>query len=929
MKKLLALGTALATAAMSSTATAQSVETPQDKPATQAKDGDKQPTTLDSVQVTGIRKANEAAIESKLAANTISDVVSATDARALPDLTIVEALRRVPGLSVLPAIDNEHPRDEASTPVVRGLGSSYNNVTIDGLTIASPGTPNGNLGSVTRGVRLDILPSSMISEIGVVKTFTADQDPNAVGGAIDLRTRSAFDNGNKPFFTMEASLGHASDNGQPSSQMDPGYRVSGTGSTTFGSDHQYGVVVSANYQTLSSYTYTHMTTDTVFYNFYNAAGQLQSGNNLGNGIPVPQNDKSWYVEDKRDRYGITGKFEARPSDTFDAYVLGGYYYFKDDMTRNENIIDARNGPVYNQTATSGTYPVGDVEVGYSNQQITTRTKVGQAGFNWHPDDQQSLSARASYSDATYDEPIYMMKFIAGATPQAPGAGGATVTPSAPFGFTYDTSRFNAAFPVNPSAYYNLNNYSLFYWRPDYGRNAADTIRTGRVDYRFNQDEMARGLGFATGLTYTDDRPSYSVHRDEFDPNTLAPPITLSNFAGPLGANLPYNPGLNLLTIDPARARAYLDSLPKSDFNSTNQNDFNNQDNFQHKERIFGAYGLATYATDQLYLQGGLHYDGTLQSTIGYLRGSDKVYRPNRTSSDYRHLLPSLLGRYNLTDDFDIRAGYSRTLGRPPYDSYAARSSINFVNASDIGNPNATGVTVNEGNPAIKPRVSDNYDLSFDWRLPAETGGLVSLALFDKQIHDEIFTVSNLGYTDPSSGVTYKNAIVSTPVNASNARIRGVELNGIVNSFAVISPLLSAFGASANVSLLDGRLAVPLSTGGTRNVDRLVGQPNYVMNATLFYNRNGLELRAAYNRQGRALRSIVSDVSWQDLYWAPRSQVDLSATYQIGPSLSLIGQVSNVGHSRITTVTGPGVDLLKDSYSVPTTYWFGVRFTPKF
>lgn len=174
MKKLLALGTALATAAMSSTATAQSVETPQDTPATQAKDGDKQPTTLDSVQVTGIRKANEAAIESKLAANTISDVVSATDARALPDLTIVEALRRVPGLSVLPAIDNEHPRDEASTPVVRGLGSSYNNVTIDGLTIASPGTPNGNLGSVTRGVRLDILPSSMISEIGVVKTFTAD-----------------------------------------------------------------------------------------------------------------------------------------------------------------------------------------------------------------------------------------------------------------------------------------------------------------------------------------------------------------------------------------------------------------------------------------------------------------------------------------------------------------------------------------------------------------------------------------------------------------------------------------------------------------------------------------------------------------------------------------------------------------------------------
>ncbi|MEB1632548.1 TonB-dependent receptor plug domain-containing protein, partial [Xanthomonas campestris pv. campestris] len=134
--------------------------------------------TLDAMQVTGVRRANAAAVESKRAATNITDVISATDVRALPDSTIVEALRRVPGLSVLPATDNEHPRDEAATPVLRGLGPSYNNVTIDGLTIASPGTPNGTLGSITRGVRLDLLPASMVSELQVVKTFTADLDPN-------------------------------------------------------------------------------------------------------------------------------------------------------------------------------------------------------------------------------------------------------------------------------------------------------------------------------------------------------------------------------------------------------------------------------------------------------------------------------------------------------------------------------------------------------------------------------------------------------------------------------------------------------------------------------------------------------------------------------------------------------------------------------
>ncbi len=127
-----------------------------------------------------------------------------------------------------------------------------------------------------------------------------------------LKTRSAFENGGKPFFSADAALGHANDVGKPRDQEDPGYRVNATGSRTFGSEQQYGVTVSANYQTLSSYTETHMTTDTVHYGFYDNNGVLQSGANLGNGWAVPQQDKYWYVQDQRDRYGVTGKFEMRP-----------------------------------------------------------------------------------------------------------------------------------------------------------------------------------------------------------------------------------------------------------------------------------------------------------------------------------------------------------------------------------------------------------------------------------------------------------------------------------------------------------------------------------------------------------------------------------------------------------------------------------------
>ncbi|GAA0294496.1 TonB-dependent receptor [Sphingomonas oligophenolica] len=882
------------------------------------------------IVVTGIRRANQAAIDSKRRAVNITDVVSATDVRALPDNTVAEALRRVPGLSVVPAADNEHSRDEATTAVIRGLNASYNNVTVDGLNIASLGALNAQAGSITRGLRLDILPSSMISEIAVVKTFSPDLDPNAVGGAVNLKTRSAFENGGKPFFTIEGSLGHSSDTGKPYSQPDPGYRLVGTASTTFGPGGMFGAVLSANYQRLSTYTVTHMSNDTVFYNFYNNAGQLQSGNNLGNGYGVPQLDKSWYVEDQRTRYGLTGKLEARPSDQLYLYAMGGYYFFRDDMTRYEGLINSRGQNVQNQTPTSGFFPTSSSEIGYDNQLTTTRTRVGQFGADWKPGEHQKLSLRTSYSTMSYDEPWYMIKYINAAAPRpAPGTAGAGNVGNPALAITYDTSNFQHVFNVNPTAYYDTSKYALTYWRPDMGRNAGDKIFNQRIDYHYNQDEADRGLGFGLGGAYVDDRSFYKFHRLEYDPNNTAPALTLSDVLGP-SVPLPYN-SLNLLTVDAAKAKAILDALPKSMFNAPDATAVNNQDNFSHHEKIAGAYAMASYHSDQLLFQAGVRYDHTDQSTTSRVRvpGATIAYTDLTTSSRYGRLLPSAIAIYHLTDTLDLRAAYSRTLGRPPYDAYAARSALNFVNVSDIGNPNAIGVTATIGNPNIKPRVSDNFDLSAEWRIPGKSSGLLSLALFDKEIKDEIFTLGTLGYTDPSSGVFYKNAIVSTPVNASSARIRGVEGNVIINSFADISPLLSGFGASANASLLDGRVAVPLSAGGTRTIDRLVGQPNYAINATLFYTTKNLELRAAFNRQGRALRLIQADVSWQDLYWAPRSQLDLSATYQVRPGISLVGQVSNVTRSPITSVTGPGKNLLKDEYSIPATFWLGVRFTPKF
>ena len=404
-------------------------------------------------------------------------------------------------------------------------------------------------------------------------------------------------------------------------------------------------------------------------------------------------------------------------------------------------------------------------------------------------------------------------------------------------------------------------------------------------------------------------------------------MTLNNAAGPAGAPMRYSNGLFLLTIDPVKAAAQWEAVRAAGgVNSTDQSGFSNQDNFEHREKTIGAYGVAAYAGEKLKAQFGLHEDSTQQDTTGRARVAG-VWTKLPTKSSYDFLLPSALVTYDITPTIDVRFGASQTIGRPSYDSYAARTAINFTQASDKGNANATGVTVTVGNPDIKPRLSTNLDLAMDWRLSNRYGGLFSVAVFNKDIKDEIFNASSQGFT--YDGVTYANAVVTRPVNASKASVRGVEANLIVNSLEWVHPWLKNIGVSGNWSQLDGELKVLRGNGVSRTLDRLTGQPDETRNATIFYSHAGLELRAAYNHQGRALRSITPDIAWQDLYWAPRDQVDFQATYEVRPGLMVYGQASNLTHTRMTSFYGPNKNLLKDTYSVPTVFWLGVRFTPRF
>jgi len=81
-------------------------------------------TELEEVTVYGVRSSLKSAQDIKKNSDTFVDAISATDINALPDVSVLEALQRVPGVSIerfAAPTDPDHFSTEGSGVTLRGL----------------------------------------------------------------------------------------------------------------------------------------------------------------------------------------------------------------------------------------------------------------------------------------------------------------------------------------------------------------------------------------------------------------------------------------------------------------------------------------------------------------------------------------------------------------------------------------------------------------------------------------------------------------------------------------------------------------------------------------------------------------------------------------------------------------------------------------
>lgn len=187
-----------------------------------------------------------------------------------------------------------------------------------------------------------------------------------------------------------------------------------------------------------------------------------------------------------------------------------------------------------------------------------------------------------------------------------------------------------------------------------------------------------------------------------------------------------------------------------------------------------SLGTDTYLADQRTVAGYVSTETNFGPAFTIVAGvrqdnfKTDLSFPNSTSAPDTslksdELLPSLGAIYRLGDDWQFRAGYSRTVSRPSITELAPSTFYDDRGRQFTG---CTVQTVNGLQPC-SPSDIDNFDLRAEYYLNRQDS--ISLAVFHKEIADPL----ERGYLRGSGSAT--NAF--TFRNADSATVSGVELDG--------------------------------------------------------------------------------------------------------------------------------------------------------
>lgn len=808
---------------------------------------------LDAVEVTAYGLSGQAkALNLQKNNLNITNVVSTDQIGKFPDANIGDAVKRIPGITM------QVDQGEARNIIVRGLSPQLNSVTLNGSRIPSAEGDN-------RNIQMDLIPADMIQTIEVSKAVTPDMDADALGGSVNLITRTSpqgfrvsttLGSGvnvitNKPIWNGSFLIGDRSSNGKF------GWLLSTSlNDNDFGSDN-----IEAEW--------------TDEFEYY-------TGIDDADGEPILEEvDVNPYTDVFEQReylvQRIRRSFSANMDYKFDAnnsIFLKTMYNWRDDRENRfrleYQILDPEDIEFDDFTITNGVPSRFPVEVarqtkgGLDNNRNKNRRLEDQRMQNytlggnhlwgllkvdWMTSFAKASEERLNERYAQFESEYSIINDI---DPRFP--------------------RFSA---TDPNDGINLNNF-------EFGEITEENQYTEEedfnvfVNFEVPSDIFGKGDGFikfgARGRFKSKLRENDFFEFDlEDDFPTLADvPVKDYSDAGYLAgsqyligsfASEEWLGALNLVN-----GEAIPDEFLRANFNV--------------QENVFAGYAMTNQKlSDKLSVLLGMRLEATsLTATGNQIEDEENVIGEITQESSYANLLPGVHFKYDISNQTVLRLAWTNTLARPNYADLVPSLDVVFGDEEIFA-----------GNPDLEATTSMNFDVMAEHYF--RSVGIVSGGLFYKNIDNFIYTFQG-ETTDDTFGADTTGFEIFQPLNGDGATVFGME-------FAFQRQLDFLPGFARNFSVYLNYTYLTSTADGIRNEDGEertdLGLPNTapnMFNGSLAYADKKFSARLSLNFSDSYIDEIGGS-AFDDRYYDTQLFLDFNTSYQFNKNLSIYASINNI------------------------------------
>ena len=896
---------------------------------------------IEVIEVTGFRRSLIDSINQKRFADTVSEQITADDLGALPDVSMADALTRLPGISAV------RTGGQAAEINIRGMSGGFISTTLNGREQVST--------SGQRSVEFDQYPSELISNAAVYKSPKVSMIEGGVAGSVEMTTASPLKNDQDHKFTVNARGMYndlASD--IPDATSD-GHRFSLSYQGKF-LDETVGIAL--GYARLFQPSATQQFIGLA----YDKARDVdQLDGDTGGTLSCPECEfisEGFELQHKggeETRNGFVTTIEWQPTDNFNLKFDGFYSKFDSDefargyRVKLEGSQAAISNPIYHENSViGGTFSrtsKSATRIEIVNDDNTEHNEVKSLGLNadWTITDRLKMNIDLSYSSAERDFRNGLIWALV----------------------ALDANAVEPEFDNNVAINYRLNGLNL----PDVGLSQADAftdldrvmvtkygiypyenkdeVSAVRLDFTYQLDnDYVSSIEFGARYSerkYDNQRSVFEYGSDssfnspEAPLNITGDMATVVNWSG----DFSYFPSYLALDQDAVLNAWFPNGVPQpvqtwgfsgqainGENPYLNNYDWTLKESGQVFEDIFAAYIMANIDTEI----GGMPVTGNIgvriidtkqaatslqdvggDVALGAQYITDDVglvsdrYFPTKISNSYTDYLPQMNLNFRLTDSDQIRFAAAKVMSRPNIDRLASNSSItlNKVSTESESYFEISGQAKNS--PHLKPFYANQYDLSYEKYFEDGNGSLIA-AVFYKDIESTGIvtqTISEYDFAanglavpdqmiDPVSGVplSIRNGNFETAFNdQEGGYIRGLEFT-YTQIFSFLPEIWSGLGLQASYSYTESEIQQISKLGQQDLSISLPGLSENVFQTTLFWEYQGFETRGSIRYRDEFVSEQVA-VEAQTVNYDGETIIDYQASYQFNDHFNVVFQINNV------------------------------------